>query len=123
MDDVVDPRSVAESLKSLWAPRIVGEVDNAYVKVAKICGSLTWHAHEDDDEMFMVLRGQMQIEMEKQTVTLREGEFFVVPKGVRHNPTAEHECLILLFERKSTQHTGDVQLKNTRTIEQQLRQE
>jgi len=123
MADAFDPRSIAESLKEYWSPRVVGEVDDAYVKVAKILGTLAWHAHDDEDELFMVLRGQMQIEFTDRTVTLNEGEVFVVPKGQLHNPVAEQECLILLIERKSTRHTGDIVQSNTRTIEEQLKQE
>ena len=113
-------REVAAELSEYWSPRVVGEVDDSYVKVAKVKGSLTWHSHEQEDEVFLVLRGHLRIEMERESVDLREGEMFVVPKGVRHNPVAEEECYILLFERKSTAHTGDVITNRTRSIEEQL---
>ncbi len=122
VSNVISPLKVAESLSEFWSPKIVGEVDEAYVKVAKIYGTLTWHAHEDEDEMFLVLKGQLVIEMEHKTVTLNEGDFFVVPRGVRHNPIANEECLILLFEKKTTQHTGGVEHAKTKSIEDQLRQ-
>lgn len=70
--------------------------------------------------MFLVLKGRLRIEMERETVELREGEMFVVPKGTRHNPVAEEECHVLLIERKSTAHTGDVITEKTRSIEEQL---
>jgi mannose-6-phosphate isomerase-like protein (cupin superfamily) len=120
MPEVVALRNVAADLSEYWSPRVVGEVDDSYVKVAKIKGSLAWHSHDREDELFLVLRGRLRIEMEHESVELREGEMFVVPKGVRHNPIAEEECHILLFERKSTAHTGDVITEKTRTIEEQL---
>jgi mannose-6-phosphate isomerase-like protein (cupin superfamily) len=121
MLNAVSPIQVAAALTELWSPRVVGEVDDAYVKVAKVHGSLTWHSHANEDEMFLVLRGRLRIEMENGTVELGEGQMFVVPKGVRHNPVAEEECLLLLIERKSTLHTGDVTTERTRTVTDQLR--
>jgi mannose-6-phosphate isomerase-like protein (cupin superfamily) len=121
MPSVVALRTVAADLSEYWSPHVVGEVDDSYVKVAKVKGSLTWHSHEHEDEMFLVLRGQLCIEMEHESVVLREGEMFVVPKGTRHNPVAEEECHILLFERKTTAHTGDMITDKTRSIEDQLR--
>jgi len=123
MTTVVSPKNVAASLSELWSPRVVGEVDEAYVKVAKIKGSFAWHAHEQEDELFYVLKGCMRIEMERETVELNEGDMFVVPKGVRHNPIADEECHVLLVERKSTLHTGGTVTDKTRSIEEQLQQE
>ncbi len=117
----VSPRQVAASLTELWSPRVVGEVDDAYVKVAKVQGSLVWHSHEAEDELFLVLKGHLRIELEEGAVELDEGEMFVVPKGVRHNPVAEQECHLLLIERKSTRHTGDVVTERTRSVADQLR--
>jgi mannose-6-phosphate isomerase-like protein (cupin superfamily) len=121
MTQTVSPRAVAAALTELWSPRVVGEVDDAYVKVAKVHGSLAWHSHQDEDELFFILKGRLRIEMESETVELKEGEMFVVPKGVRHNPVAEEECHILLIERKTTQHTGDVKTGKTRSLAEQLR--
>src|SRR5262249_49510451 len=121
MSGVVALRRVAAQLSEYWSPRVVGAVDDAYVKVARIKGSLTWHQHEREDELFLVLSGRLRIEMEHHSVELAEGEMFIVPKGVRHNPVAEQECHILLFERKSTAHTGDVVTERTRPIEAQLK--
>ena len=120
MPRVIALRKAAADLSQYWSPRVVGEVDDSYVKVAKVKGSLTWHSHEYEDELFLVLRGQLRIEMEHETVVLREGEMFVVPKGTRQNPVAEEERHLLLFERKSTAHTGDVVTDKTRSIEEQL---
>lgn len=116
----VSPKAVAASLTEYWSPRVIAEVDDAYVKVAKVKGVLAWHAHDAEDELFMVLAGRLRIELEDRTVELGEGDAFVVPKGVRHNPVADDECLLMLIERKTTRHTGDVVTGKTRSIAEQL---
>lgn len=121
MDGVISPKAVALALSELWSPRVIAEVDEAYIKVAKVKGSLAWHSHDDEDELFLVLKGHLLIEMEAGSVELDEGEMYVVPKGVRHNPYAEHECHLLLIERKSTLHTGSTVTDNTRSLAEQLR--
>ena len=121
MSQAQSPSQLAAALTELWSPRVIGAVDNYYVKVAKVPGQLAWHSHDAEDELFYVLKGRLRIEMEQRTVELGEGEMFVVPKGVRHHPVAEDECLVMLFERMSTLHTGDAQTEQTRTIEEQLR--
>lgn len=119
--DVVSPVKLAAALAEHWSPRVIAEVDDAYVKVARVQGTLAWHSHDDEDEFFYVLDGTLRIEMEARTVELHAGDAFVVPKGVRHNPVAERECLVMLIERKSTQHTGDTVTEKTRSIADQLR--
>jgi len=119
--EVICPKHLAAALTELWSPRIVAEVDDSYIKVARVQGTLAWHSHQNEDEVFLVLKGQLRIEMEDETVELGEGELFVVPKGVRHNPVAEQECQLMLIERKSTQHTGDVFTDKTRSLADQLR--
>jgi len=121
MSQVVSPGAIAATLSEFWSPRVVGEVDDAYVKVARVHGTLAWHSHQDEDELFFILKGRLRIEMEGKTVDLKEGEMFVVPKGVRHNPIAEEECHVLLIEKKSTLHTGDVKTEKTRSLAEQLR--
>ncbi|MEJ6022572.1 cupin domain-containing protein [Ramlibacter sp. PS4R-6] len=121
MPDAVSPLAVATALRELWSPRVVAEVDDSYVKVAKVKGTLTWHSHDEEDELFFILKGKLRIEMEAGAVDLKEGEAFVVPKGVRHNPVAEEECLVMLIERKTTQHTGSEVTDKTRSIADQLR--
>jgi mannose-6-phosphate isomerase-like protein (cupin superfamily) len=121
MPDPVSPKAVAAALTELWSPRVVAEVDDSYVKVAKVKGSLTWHSHDDEDELFYILKGHLRIEMESGAVELSEGDSFVVPKGVRHNPVAEEECHVMLIERKSTLHTGSEVTDKTRSISDQLR--
>lgn len=121
MQRSVCPRRIASVLTELWSPRVIAAVDDAYVKVARIQGRLGWHAHADEDELFMVLRGQLRIELEDGAVDLAEGDLFVVPKGVRHNPVAEQECWLMLVERKSTLHTGEMASPHTRSLADQLR--
>lgn len=121
MSPITSPAQIAASLTEHWSPRVIAELDDSYIKVAKVLGSLAWHSHADEDEMFLVLKGHLRIEMETGVAELAEGEMFVVPKGVRHNPVAEEECHILLIERKSTLHTGDVATEKTRSLADQLR--
>lgn len=121
MTSVVSPAQIAASLTEFWSPRVIGEVDDAFVKVARVKGSLAWHSHENEDELFLVLKGSLKLELEDAVVELGEGEMYVIPKGVRHNPVAEQECHLLLIERKSTLHTGDVVTEKTRSVAEQLR--
>jgi mannose-6-phosphate isomerase-like protein (cupin superfamily) len=115
----ISPKNIAASLVEFWSPRVIGEVDDAYIKVAKVHGSLAWHSHDDEDELFLILKGHLRIE--SGAVELDEGEMFIVPKGVRHNPIAEQECQLLLIERKATLHTGTVITEKTRSLAEQLR--
>jgi len=117
----VHPATAAAALTKLWSPRVVAEFDDYYVKVAKVLGSFTWHAHEHEDELFHILTGRLRIEFESGPVDLRAGDVFVVPKGMRHNPVALEECHVMLIEKKSTLHTGDVVTAQTRSIDEQLR--
>ncbi len=121
MKEAISLETIAASLTEHWSPRVVAELDDSFVKVAKVQGTLAWHSHETEDELFYILKGSLAIEMEAGTVVLREGEAFVVPKGVRHNPIAEHECLVMLIERKSTLHTGNEITSKTRSVDEQLR--
>jgi mannose-6-phosphate isomerase-like protein (cupin superfamily) len=121
MQRSISPARIAATLTELWSPRVIAEVDDAYIKVAKVRGVFGWHAHADEDELFLILKGRLRIEMEQGAVDLGEGEMFVVPKGTRHNPVAEEECDLLLIERKSTLHTGDLVNEKTRSLTEQLR--
>jgi len=111
-----------EGVTEHWSPKVVGRVNDQYVKVAKVRGELAWHKHDDEDELFQVLRGRLRIQFEGGAETaLEAGEFCVVPRGVLHNPVAEEECWIVLIETTTTKHTGDVETPLTRSIEHQLR--
>jgi len=117
---VVNLKQQAAALQDYWSPRILGQVNDQYVKVARIRGELTWHQHDDEDEMFLVLRGSLRIEYEDHVVELGEGDFHVVPKGTMHNPVCDEECLIALIETVTTRHTGDQTTSKTRSIQEQL---
>lgn len=117
----ISPHRLAAGLTEFWSPRVVAELDDNYVKVAKIRGVFGWHAHPDEDELFLILKGHLRIEMEDKAVELDEGDIYVVPKGVRHNPVAQDECHVLLIEKKTTLHTGDTVTERTRTLDDQLR--
>ena len=119
--DPVHPATAAAALSELWSPRVIAEFDDYYVKVAKVLGSFIWHAHEQEDELFHILKGRLRIEFESGPVELTAGDVFVVPKGVRHHPVALEECHLMLIERKHTLHTGDVVTEKTRSIAEQLR--
>lgn len=121
MPSISSPKEIAASLTEYWSPRVVAELDDSYVKVAKLKGELAWHCHENEDELFLVLQGQLRIDMHDGAKELSEGDMYVVPKGVMHNPVAQQECLIMLIEKKSTLHTGTITTAKTRTLEDQLR--
>ena len=112
------------ALPELWSPRIVGQVNNQYVKVARVQGDFPWHIHDHEDEMFLVLRGNLTIgraEADGGPISLSAGEFFVVPAGLRHNTSAAAETWMVLIETTTTLHTGSQLLPQTRTIAEQLR--
>lgn len=111
-----------EHVTEYWSPRVIARVNDQYVKVAKLKGEFTWHSHEDEDELFLVVKGRLRIQLETSEVELGPGDFHVVPRGILHNPVAEEECWIMLIETVTTKHTGDVDSPLTKTIEQQLGQ-
>lgn len=96
-----------------WSPRIVGELNDAYVKLVKLKGEFVWHHHEAEDEMFLVLKGTLLIKFRDRDVWLNEGEFLIIPKGVEHMPVAEDEVHVILLEPKTTVNTGNVQNEKT----------
>ena len=98
-----------------WQPKIVGELNGQYVKVAKLKGEFVWHKHDDEDELFMVIKGNLKIKFRDDEVNLQQGQFLIVPKGVEHLPIADEEAHVMLFEPMSVLNTGDK--KNDRTVE------
>jgi mannose-6-phosphate isomerase-like protein (cupin superfamily) len=91
-----------------WSPKKVGELNGQQILLAKIKGEFVFHQHDDEDELFMVIKGSLDIELKNEIVTLQEGEFYIVPKGVAHKPIAKEEVYLLLFEPLTTKHTGDI---------------
>lgn len=90
-----------------WSPKIAGEINDTHVKFAKLKGEFIWHKHEHEDEMFLVVKGELLLKFRDKDVHLKEGEFIIVPKGVEHLPVADEEAHVLFFEPKSTLNTGD----------------
>ena len=109
-----------DEVTEYWSPKIIARVNDQYVKIAKLKGEFVWHAHEAEDELFLVIRGQLRIQLEGGEVQLDPGQFVVVPRGVRHNPVAVEECWVMLIETVSTKHTGEVMTSRTRSIAEQL---
>jgi mannose-6-phosphate isomerase-like protein (cupin superfamily) len=110
--------TLAEAFASFsehWQPRIVGELNGQHVKVAKLLGEFVWHHHEHEDELFLVIRGTLTMELRVGNVELHEGDFFIVPRGVEHRPVAKEEAHVVLFEPATTRNTGNV--RNERTFE------
>ena len=91
-----------------WTPKIVGDLNEAHIKLAKFKGEFTWHKHDNEDELFLVIKGKLLIKFRDHDIHLGEGEFLVIPKGVEHLPIAEHEVHVMLIEPKTTLNTGDV---------------
>ena len=117
----VDLAAAAGALADAWSPRVVAQVNDQYVKVARVHGEFVWHAHAAEDELFLVLRGRLRLEFEgRPAVTLGAGECYVVPRGARHRPVAEEEAWIALVEPVATAHTGDAVTGRTRSIAEQL---
>jgi mannose-6-phosphate isomerase-like protein (cupin superfamily) len=90
-----------------WHPKIVGQLNDAYVKLAKLEGEFVWHRHEHEDELFLVVRGNLKIRLRDRDLQVAEGQFVIIPRGVDHLPVAEREVHVLLLEQKSTVNTGD----------------
>ena len=96
-----------------WEPKVAGELNNQYVKLAKLKGEFVWHHHENEDEFFMVIKGHLTIKLRDGDIELNEGEFYIIPKGVEHMPVAENEVHVLMFEPKSTVNTGSTDSDKT----------
>ena len=97
-----------------WSPKIVGELNDAYVKLVKVKGEFVWHHHETEDELFFVVKGRLLLKFRDRDVWVEEGEFVIVPRGVEHLPVAAEETHVMLLEPKSTLNTGNV--RNERTV-------
>jgi len=108
----MDKVNLAEKFSHIseyWKPYIAGELNGQLVKLDKLKGEFVWHHHDREDELFLVVKGQFRIEFRDKTVSLKDGEFIIVPRGVEHQPVADEECWILLFEPASTLNTGNVE--------------
>jgi quercetin dioxygenase-like cupin family protein len=122
-DQPISLTEACAALPDLWSPRVIAQVNDQYLKVARVHGEFPWHAHEHEDELFLVLKGALAIgrsESDGGPITLEPGQVFVVPRGVRHNTSATEETWIALVETVTTKHTGEEQTAMTRSIEEQL---
>ena len=116
----INLREKLSRIDTHWSPKIVGELNGQHVRLAKFQGEFVWHRHEEADELFLVLKGQLRIEMRDRDITLDEGEFLVVPRGVLHRSVAEEEAHALLFEPAGTINTGDVREERTDDLPQSI---
>jgi len=98
-----------------WSPKIIGELNDSYIKLAKLKGEFVWHHHDDEDELFFIVKGKLLIKFKDKDVLLEEGELIVIPKGVEHLPVADQEVHVMLIEPKTTLNTGNI--VNERTVE------
>lgn len=96
-----------------WTPKILGEFNGQLIKIAKLKGEFVWHNHENEDELFFIVKGQLLMKYRDQQILLKEGELHIVPKGVEHFPVAKEECWVMLIEPKGTAHTGDIITEGT----------
>ena len=123
MSNAQDPRGPAEKVnlveklglfREYWSPKIVGEVNDSYVKLVKFSGEFVWHHHEREDELFLVLKGRLLMKFRDRDAWINEGEFIIVPRGAEHMPVAAEEVHVMLLEPKTTLNTGNVE--NERTL-------
>ena len=113
---VVNLAAKLATFSERWSPKVVGELNGQMVKVVKFLGPFVWHHHDDEDELFYVIRGRFRMEFRDRAVDVAQGEFIIVPRGVEHRPVADQEVEVMLFEPATTLNTGNV--RNERTIEQ-----
>jgi mannose-6-phosphate isomerase-like protein (cupin superfamily) len=113
--DKVNLREKFSHFGGHWHPKVVGELNGQQVKLAKFLGTFDWHHHDNEDELFLVVKGRFRMEFRDRHVWVDEGEILIVPRGVEHRPVADEEAHVLLFEPASTLNTGNVQ--NVRTLE------
>ena len=111
---IVDLKEKFSKFDEYWSPKIVGELNGQYVKLAKLKGKFVWHQHENEDELFMIVKGELIIKLRNEEVKLVEGQFYIIPRGVEHMPVAEEECHVMLFAPNTVLNTGNV--VNEKTI-------
>lgn len=112
--DKVNLQQKLSMFNALWSPKIVGELNGQHIKLVKVHGEFTWHHHDDEDELFLVIKGRLTLKLEDRDILLNEGEFFIVPRGIEHKPVAEDEAHILLLEPATlTRNTGNVESELT----------
>jgi mannose-6-phosphate isomerase-like protein (cupin superfamily) len=112
--EVVNLKDKLSKVKEYWSPKIIGELNDSYVKAVKFTGEFVWHHHENEDELFLVIKGKLRMKFRDREVAVAPGEFIIVPKGVEHLPVADEEVEVVLLEPKTTLNTGNVRNERTR---------
>ena len=102
-----------DQIGEMWSPKVVGELNGQYIKLVKLLGEYVWHRHDNEDELFLVIKGSMEVHLPNEVVTLQPGEFYIVPRGLEHKSVAREECQALLFEPATTRNTGNVDHRYT----------
>jgi len=108
MNEIINIKSKLNQIKKIWTPKIIEQMNDYHIKVAKFKDEFVWHSHTDTDEVFIVIEGSMTIHFRDKDVHLNKGDMYVVPKGIEHKPSAINECEVLLIEPAGTVNTGDV---------------
>ena len=111
--EVISLKEKLSRIKELWQPRVIGEVNDFHIKLAKLKGEFVWHKHDEEDELFLVIKGSLVVKTKEGDLHISEGELVVIPKGTMHMPVGEEEVHLLVVEPKSTLNTGDVRNENT----------
>jgi mannose-6-phosphate isomerase-like protein (cupin superfamily) len=114
--ETVNLKEKLSRVNEYWSPKIIGELNDSYVKVVKLQGEFVWHHHDHEDEMFLVVAGNLRMRFRDREEIIKPGEFIIVPKGVEHLPVADEEVHIVLFEPKTTLNTGNVHNERTRQV-------
>jgi len=117
--DKINLNDKFSTFSDYWSPRIVGELNGQYIKLAKFKGEMVWHSHDHEDEFFQVIKGNIIIHLREKSIHLSEGECFIVPKGIEHMPEAIEEAHVMMFEPKHTAHTGSKESSLTVAIDDQ----
>jgi mannose-6-phosphate isomerase-like protein (cupin superfamily) len=107
--DKINLKEKLSKFSDYWSPKVIAEMNDYQFKLVKIQGEFVWHNHDDTDETFIVIEGEMKIEFENETVELSEGDMFVVPKGIEHKPWAENECKVMIIEPRGVVNTGNAE--------------
>ena len=121
MNSKINIPDTLNKISNHFSPKIIGEVNDVYIKIVKILGEkVPWHNHKDEDELFYILEGSLEIEIEnKPSFQMNKGDLYIVQRGVNHKVSSQNECHIMLIENKTTLHTGEVYTEITKSIEEQ----